>query len=341
MKKRAQSQELKAKKRAQSQELKAKKHATRRDPEPGPRRALQSHVGQFTGVIVEAQKPSYTVTYGDQFLRCDVDEEILPTDGASPVVGDRVTFDIEDGRGIVRHVLPRVSQLVRMRADSTRRSAFAQEAHVLAANVDVAVIVAATVSPPFRPRLIDRYLVMCRYGKVAPIVCMNKCDLVTVPPDLRLYQQMNIPVVYASASTGQGIADLRILLQGKYAVLTGHSGVGKSSLINALLGSQVQAVREVGRKFGRGRHTTTTSSLHRLDAQTYLIDTPGVRALGLWKIDRETLLLYFPEFEQYETECKFRNCIHINEPECGVKAAVARGEIATVWYDSYLRMANE
>jgi ribosome biogenesis GTPase len=258
----------------------------------------------------------------------------------SVVVGDRVGFTQRPGIVEILEVFPRLTKLVRMRADASRRSTYGREEHVLAANVDVAVIVASAASPPFHQRLIDRYLVMCQYGGIEPVICINKIDLVPVPPDLHWYTAMDIPVVYVSASTSVGLRDLEVHLRGKCAVLTGQSGVGKSTIFNALLNQGIQRIGDLSRDT-RGKHTTTSSLLHKLDDTTHLIDTPGIRSLGLWDVDKETLRFYFPDFMELAVGCKYRDCHHTHEPDCAVKAAVKNGAIPLQRYDSYLRLMNE
>lgn len=301
--------------------------------------------GGLTGIVAAVQRSRCLVAHGESYVPCRIPVRALAGSEGDPVVGDRVAFDWEsEGQGVVRRVLPRASRLVRMRVNRGARGwnhGRDAEEQVLAANVDVAVIVASAAAPAFHPRLVDRYLVMCQYGEVAPVVCLNKCDLTETPPDLSTYERMGIPVVYCSAATGQGLPELREQLKGKYSVLTGHSGVGKSSLINRLLGEKKLEVGEVSVATGKGRHTTTTSSLHRLDDNTYLIDTPGIRSLSLWAVERDSIRLYFPDFEQASLRCKFRDCLHLAEPDCGVKEAVERGEVAPERYDSYVRMMNE
>lgn len=301
--------------------------------------------GACTGTVAAVQKSRCLVAHGDSFVPCRIPVRALDGSEGDPVVGDRVTFDWEEeGQGVVRRVLPRGSKLVRMRVSrgargwNPRKEA---EEQVLAANVEVAVIVASAAAPAFHPRLVDRYLVMCQYGEVAPVICLNKCDLAEDLPDLSIYERMGIPVVYCSATTGQGLQDLKEQLKGSYSVLTGHSGVGKSSVINRLLGEEILEVGEVSSVTGKGRHTTTVSSLHRLDGATYLIDTPGIRSLSLWAVDRGSIRLYFPDFEEASQECRFRNCLHLTEPGCGVKEAAERNEVAPERYDSYVRMMSE
>lgn len=265
----------------------------------------------------------------------------LVRQGYALTVGDRVRASLDTpGRVTIVEVEPRRTKLARVREDRSRRSAFSREEAVLAANVDVAVIVAAVADPPFHPKLVDRFLVICQYGGIRPILCLNKCDLVGSPPDLAIYEQLDLPIVYASAATGAGLAELRGLLHGTVAVFTGHSGVGKSSLVNALLGEDQQAVGAVSDGYRRGRHTTTSSSLLRLDDGSFLVDTPGVRSLGVWKIDPRTLGAYFPDFDPFSPGCRFSGCSHTHEPACGVKEAVAAGELPRQRYESYVRMMD-
>ena len=332
--------------RQESARLKAKKNA----PPPPDRRGRKrkgddsdepssvAAPGTNMGVVVETYRHHVMALNGVEVTPCLLAGADIPADMLPLVVGDRVTFDIDEGTGRIRHALPRTSILARLREDRSRRSADGGEGQVLAANVDVAVIVASAAAPPFHPRFVDRYLVMCQYGGVAPVICLNKCDLVKEPPSLANYERMGVPVVFTSAAENVGIDQLRALLRGKLAVLTGQSGVGKSSLINRLLGQDELRVGTVSDYSSRGRHTTTMATLRPLPDGGFLIDTPGIRSLGLWNIERRDLRLYFPEFEDFADQCKFRDCAHMGEPSCAVRAASERGDLPPERYDSYLRL---
>jgi len=257
------------------------------------------------------------------------------------VPGDRVDIEIADGIAKIVEIYPRQARIARLRFDASRDSSLGSAEHVIAANVDIAVIVASTISPPFRPRLIDRYLVMCQYGGVEPLICINKIDLAQPDKDaLAIFREIGVSYVAVSAESGEGIEELKRRISAKTAVLTGHSGVGKSSIANAITGTEMQYTGAVGTEL-RGRHTTTTSMLIEWSPESQIIDTPGIRSLGLWDIKREQVPAYFPEFEIPAESCKFSDCHHESEPDCGVKTAVEQGDIAANRYDSYLRLVGE
>jgi ribosome biogenesis GTPase len=232
--------------------------------------------------------------------------------------------------GLIERVEPRHGVLTRA---SRRRE------HVLVANVDQLVVVMSLVEPDLKPHLIDRYLAAASKGGLAPVLCLNKIDLADpaeLQPLVGAYAQLGVPAVLTSAVTGQGIARLRELLRGRATVFSGQSGVGKSSLLNAVqpgLGLRVRGVSEATQK---GRHTTTTAELIRLASGGWVVDTPGVRQLQLWDTRPEEVEGYFPELRPFVPLCGFPDCTHTHETRCAVKAAVARNLISPRRYQSYL-----
>lgn len=247
--------------------------------------------------------------------------------------GDHVWFRPEgEGEGIIERVEPRHGLLSR-----TSRG----RQHVLVANVDQIIIVASTAEPRIKPNLIDRYLLTAEKTQICPLVCINKVDLVE-PADLMplagVYGQLGYQVLMVSATTGQNIDQLRNLVAGRDSVLTGQSGVGKSSLLNAIepgLGLRVQTVSNESKK---GRHTTTTAELFPLAAGGHVIDTPGIRQFQLWDIIPEEVAGYFRELRPYVSQCRFPDCTHTHEDFCAVKDAVADGRIDTRRYESYTQI---
>jgi ribosome biogenesis GTPase len=213
--------------------------------------------------------------------------------------------------------------------------------HVLVANVDQVVIVMSLVEPDLKQHLIDRYLASAAQGGIAPIVCLNKADLVHPEPFqslVGLYSQLGIPTFLTSTVTGQGIDWLRERLHGRQTVFAGQSGVGKSSLLNAIapgLGLRVREVSDVNQK---GRHTTTTAELIKLDFGGWVVDTPGIRQFELWDIIPEEVEGFFPEMRPLVPLCAFPDCTHTHEERCAVKRAVERRQISAARYTSYLGM---
>lgn len=269
-------------------------------------------------------------------------EAVLPSrlaaDQRSKVaVGDRVQLEIHHEGYRVAAVQPRRSILARPDPHNPRRQ------RVIAANVDVVVVVAALVDPPLRPALVDRFLIAIDRGGATPLLVVNKVDLVTDPAELeeRLavlapHRAHGLDVIVASVPQGRGLDPLRQALAGKTAAFVGHSGVGKSSLVNALQPGLDLATAAVSGG-GTGRHTTTGSCLYHLDGDIDLIDTPGIREFGLWRLDADELPDYFPDFSTADP-CHFANCSHTHEPHCGVQAAVDDGRIPRHRYDTYRRI---
>jgi ribosome biogenesis GTPase len=247
------------------------------------------------------------------------------------VTGDRVWIrPAGNDEGMIERVEPRHGILTR---------ASRQREHVLVANVDQLVIVTSLAEPALKPHLIDRYLVSAEQGRIAPVVCINKVDLgdaAHAQSLVGMYSQLGIPVVLSSAKTGQGIDQLRDLLTSRETVFSGQSGVGKSTLLNAVQPGLDLAVTEVSETTEKGRHTTTTTELIPLAFGGWVVDTPGIRQFDLWDVIAEELEGFFPEFRPFVPHCRFPDCTHVHEMECAVLGAVQRRQIAIQRYETYL-----
>jgi ribosome biogenesis GTPase len=247
--------------------------------------------------------------------------------------GDRVLFRVVgEGQGVIERIEPRHGILTR----KTRG-----RKHVLVANVDQVLIVASAADPKLKPSLVDRYLISAELGAIRPIVCINKvdlADLVELQSIVGTYAQLGYEVVTTSARTGTGLARLRHLLAGRETALTGQSGVGKSSLINALEPGLRLATHEVAVESRKGQHTTTSASLLQLSFGGWVVDTPGIRQMELWDVVPEEVPGYFHEFQPFVRDCRYPGCSHIHEARCGVKQAVRAGLVSLLRYDSYCRI---
>ena len=248
--------------------------------------------------------------------------------------GDHVWFRPEgEGEGIIERVEPRRGLLSR-----TSRG----RQHVLVANVDQIVIVTSAAEPRIKPNLIDRFLLTAEKTEIRPVVCINKVDLVE-PADLMplvgVYSQLGYQVLCVSAETGQNVDQLRQLLTGRDSVLSGQSGVGKSSLLNAIEPGLGLRVNTVSAESQKGRHTTTTAELYPLACGGHVIDTPGIRQFQLWDVIPEEVAGFFRELRPYVSQCRFPDCTHTHEDFCAVKDAVADGRIDTRRYESYTQIA--
>ena len=217
---------------------------------------------------------------------------------------------------------------------------------MVAANIHQLVVVSAIREPPYKTGLIDRYLVITHRAGVLPALCMNKIDLANpeerdkADRDLKPYKELGLPSIFTSAVSGEGIETLRKLLKDKRSVLVGHSGVGKSKLAGRLQPGLTLSSSSVSRQ-GKGRHTTSSSTLLALDFGGELVDTPGVRALSISDLDQNELGSHFTDFETFLGNCRFTSCSHIPEPGCAVREGVDSGKISQARYDSYLRLYHE
>jgi ribosome biogenesis GTPase / thiamine phosphate phosphatase len=284
---------------------------------------VEPEVAVARGFVAETGPGFCDVISAGERIRCRFTGEVA--------IGDQVLFSAERRR--IQEVQPRRTVLSRTDPHNPRIQ------RVIAANVDTVVNVVSLKTPPLHPGLIDRYLIAIGKSGAEPLVCVNKVDLQASPEELdpmRPYQDVGIPVIFCSAATGIGLAELSDALAGKLCVFAGHSGVGKSSLLNALNPELEIATGSVSSASEKGRHTTTSSALYRLPNGATVIDTPGIREFGLWDVTQDDLRNCYQEFAGHP--CAFSDCTHTHEPDCAVKQALASGVISSARYDSYVRI---
>jgi ribosome biogenesis GTPase len=295
-----------------------------------------------TGIVLQARSGRHKVQAGNGIVTCNIrgrlKKEKLSTDLIA--TGDWVHWrPTRPGRGVIEEVLPRETQL------SRQRPGYVEAEQVIVANPDQTVYIFAVREPPPRLRMLDRLLVIAENNDLPAIICANKIDLLDDAEDARhlfkVYEEIGYPVVYTSAFSGQGVEALRERLRGQLSVLCGPSGVGKSSLLNAIQPELGLAVREISEATGKGRHMTVGVRLWPLDEGGYVADTPGLREAGLWDIEPEELAWHFVEIRPFVSDCRFSSCTHTHEPDCAVKVAVDAGAISAVRYDSYCRLFVE
>ncbi|HIQ76853.1 MAG TPA: ribosome small subunit-dependent GTPase A [Candidatus Faecousia excrementipullorum] len=280
-----------------------------------------------TGRIVRSLSGFYDVQTPAGVVTCR-GRGSLRRGGESPLTGDMVEITVEGGKGMVERILP-------------RKNAFVRPA---VANVDALVVFAANVNPVTEPFLIDRVAAIAGDQGVEVYICINKCDLDPAVDLERIYTRAGFPVIRASAQTGEGVAQLRSLLSGKLTAFTGNTGVGKSSMLNALCPGLELATGQVSQKLGRGRHTTRHVELFALDDNTYVADTPGFASFDTEQMEiilKENLQYAFRDFAPYLGECQFHDCSHRAEPGCAVRRAVEAGEIEASRYQSYLQLYDQ
>ena len=332
---------------------------------------------ELNGLVVRAQTGVYYVKYNGSVIECTlrgkVKREFQVQDGgkwknifSDPVaVGDRVTITIaEGGKGAIESVMPRKSKLSRsapgsylklkakqtklpkrLKSYQTIQSATPLE-QIVVANADQLLITLSTRTPKFNPHLLDRFLIVAEAGDLVPIICINKMDLLSeseqsnMHQEARVYEDIGYKVLYTSATERVGLEELASLMKDKITALAGPSGVGKSTLLNAIQPHLHLRIGEVSDKTSKGRHTTANVELHPLDFGGYVVDTPGIRELGLWDIWKDEVHLFFPEISPYVVSCRFSDCRHVNEQGCAVRNAVDQGKIAKTRYKSYLKLRS-
>jgi ribosome biogenesis GTPase / thiamine phosphate phosphatase len=277
--------------------------------------------------------------------------EVKAIEHFDPVaVGDRVRFiDARDGTGMIVEVLPRRSQLSR-RSAVPMPGAYAFE-QVVVSNLDQVVPVFAVAEPSPKWNLLDRYLVLAESLELDSVICITKLDIasaiegvssVELGKIVAEYRRIGYPVILTSITNGEGLDAIRQVLKGRVSVLLGKSGVGKSSLLNALLPCLQLRVNVISEATGKGKHTTTNPEMFPLEGGGAVVDTPGVREFGFWNLDKDNLALFFPEMRPYIGHCRFGlDCAHNDEPGCAIRKAVMDGQISARRYRSYMMLKNE
>lgn len=284
------------------------------------------------GKIIKSIAGFYEVHTPGAVYRCRA-KGIFRALGKKPLVGDDVEIDITDTvsvpmEGNVRALFPRKNELVRPNV----------------ANVDQALLLFAITHPAPSYNMLDRFLITMQERKLDAILCFNKKDIAS-PEEIselrQTYEACGCTVLFISSYIPESLEEIRGILRGKTTVLTGPSGAGKSTLINVLCPGANMQTGELSRKIRRGKNTTRHVELLAAGEDTYLVDTPGFTSLWLQDIEADRLHCYYPEFEQWERNCRFSGCVHINEPDCAVKDALARGQISRIRYRNYCELYDE
>lgn len=283
------------------------------------------------GKIIKGIAGFYYVHVEDKGIYECKAKGIFRKDNTKPLVGDNVEMDVlneAEKKGNITALLKRKNELIRPAV----------------ANVDQALVIFSITRPAPSLNLLDRFLIMMEQQKLPCIICFNKKDIADEKERLllaRTYENCGYQVLFLSARQKDGVDRLRELLIGKTTTVAGPSGVGKSSLVNCLQSGIVMETGEVSKKIDRGKHTTRHSELLAMGEGTYIMDTPGFSSLSLFQIEKEELASFYPEFAPFEPECRFGGCAHVNEPVCGVKAALHAGKISPVRYENYELLYNE
>lgn len=293
------------------------------------------------GVVSKSTGSWYKVLCDGKRFDCRIKGKIRLEDAKStnPIaVGDWVECEPEnDTQAVISKIYERSNYIVRKAANLSKQS------HIIAANVDMAYLVVTLHSPKTLLSFIDRFLLSAEAYSIPCTILINKCDLYVSEADLAIiqewiaiYEKIGYEIFCISAHTGENVAKLFQLMAGKTVVFAGNSGVGKSSLLNAIAPEAASKVSDISKSHNKGRHTTTFAEMYELSNGARLIDTPGVKSFGLLDFEKEELSHYFPEIFKVSKQCQFHNCTHTHEPHCAVQQAVVDNEIAISRYENYV-----
>ena len=256
------------------------------------------------------------------------------------VVGDRVVVEPDEESSVIREILPRRNYVIR------RASNLSKESHIIAANIDQALLIVTLHSPSTPREFVDRFLVTCEAYKIPVTILLGKADTLVGEYEAeatefeRVYGDAGYRIVRLSSISGLGVAEVKTMLKGCTTLVAGNSGVGKSTLIGSIDPTIQIRTGEISESHHKGKHTTTFSTMYPTD-DGYIIDTPGIKVFGLIDINDNELCHYFPEMMRLAPECRFYNCTHIHEPGCAVRTAVEQGKVAWSRYESYLKILDE
>jgi len=283
--------------------------------------------GYMQGVIIKGIGGLYFVKVGDKVIECKARGKFRYT-GLSPVIGDKVEIILESDvtKGVIEKIFARDTEMIRP----------------VVANVTQAFVVFAFKKPDLNMELLNKFLVLCEHYRLNIVLCLNKLDLVSEVDEelIKELKSVGCDLVFLKAKEGQGLVELKTRIKDNITVFCGPSGVGKSTILNSLLGREAMKTGDISKKSQKGKHTTRHSELIEYE-EGFLLDTPGFSSLSLDFIEKEQLQYCFPEFEKHRCECRFSNCMHNKEPNCRVKEAVEANEIYKDRYKFYIKTLEE
>ncbi|MFK8265613.1 ribosome small subunit-dependent GTPase A [Capnocytophaga cynodegmi] len=297
----------------------------------------------MNGIVYKSTGSWYTVKSSEGvFYQCRIKGKfrIKGIKNTNPVaVGDYVSFELEEsGNGVIQEIHERKNYIIRKSVNLSKQT------HIIASNIDVAFLVITLNNPPTFTTFIDRFLVTAEAYHIPVVLLFNKIDsydeeeLLEIKYLASIYRKIGYECLGISAISGKNIDKVIDLMKNKTCVISGHSGVGKTTLINAIAPNLNLKTKEISEQHQQGQHTTTFAEMFDLDFGAKIIDTPGIKGFGIVEIQNEELSDFFPEFFSLKSECKFNNCLHIDEPDCAVKEALEKDEIAWSRYKSYLQI---
>ena len=297
------------------------------------------------GIVYKSTGSWYLVKSKNNFFECRIKGKIRLKDisTTNPIaVGDEVEFEMEsNGKGIISDILPRVNYIIRKSVNLSKQY------QIIASNIDISVLIVTLNNPITSTNFIDRFLVSCEAYDIPVIIAFNKKDTYIdeesdeIEELINTYKMIGYKCELISAKYGDRVDEIIKLIRNKTCIISGHSGVGKSTLINSISPNLKLKTKEISSSHKQGRHTTTYAEMFDLDSNIKIIDTPGIKGFGLVDITKYELGDFFPEFFEAKQKCKFKNCLHLDEPDCNVKIKVKKGEIYQSRYNTYLDMLKD